>query len=308
MTIYLIQNEKQTGPFTLEEVRGLPVRGEVSAVVPAWHPDLQGWLTLGDLPELRDIFTQAQEQSIPPPPQGSPRPQRIKQAVSGLAIASLVLGVAGLFSGCITGIPAIICGRNARQAIAESPDRLSGESVALAGLICGYVFTAVSAIGLVVFGISMIFVMGATPSPIARQRQAQVDVRAIAYAIKMYYTEYGMLPLPNDTNPASEATVGDEGTGNESVIGILCATNSPESLNPKHLVFLKPSASMDSVGQERGIREDGNFYDPWGNPYRIRLDSAYTGSLHTPQGEITSTNVIVWSIGPEGKAIIGSWE
>jgi hypothetical protein len=59
---------------------------------------------------------------------------------SPLAIWSLVLGVLSIVLCCgpLTGIPAIICGHMARARIKMDPDNLSGEGMALAGLITGY--------------------------------------------------------------------------------------------------------------------------------------------------------------------------
>ena len=58
----------------------------------------------------------------------------------GLAIASLVLGIAGfvLCLGPITGIPAVICGHMAQSKIRKSGGMLTGDGIALAGLITGY--------------------------------------------------------------------------------------------------------------------------------------------------------------------------
>ena len=58
----------------------------------------------------------------------------------GLAIASLVLGIAGfvLCLGPLAGIPAAICGHMAQAKIRKSGGRLTGDGMALAGLITGY--------------------------------------------------------------------------------------------------------------------------------------------------------------------------
>lgn len=61
---------------------------------------------------------------------------------SGLAITSLVLGIASLLCcSIVTGIPAAICGHIARGKIKSDPT-LSGGGLALAGLILGYVSIA----------------------------------------------------------------------------------------------------------------------------------------------------------------------
>jgi hypothetical protein len=61
------------------------------------------------------------------------------------AVWSLVMGILGLMClGPLGGIPAIVCGHVARGKIAKSGGALQGEGLALAGLIMGYVATAMA--------------------------------------------------------------------------------------------------------------------------------------------------------------------
>jgi hypothetical protein len=77
------------------------------------------------------------QQYYPPyqPYQGYP-PYPLVRPTNGLAIASLVCGIAAFFTG-ITCIPAIICGHTARRQIRRTGEQ--GDGMALAGLILGYV-------------------------------------------------------------------------------------------------------------------------------------------------------------------------
>lgn len=77
----------------------------------------------------------------PPPPLS--RPPR----VSALAVWSLVLGI--LSPVCcllFTGLPAVLCGHKARSRIRRSGGTLTGGGLALAGLITGYIGTALGAV------------------------------------------------------------------------------------------------------------------------------------------------------------------
>jgi len=72
---------------------------------------------------------------------------------SPLAVWSLILGILAIIScGPISGIPAIICGHMARSKIKMEPDTLTGDGMALAGLIMGY-FSIVVVILLAIAGI-----------------------------------------------------------------------------------------------------------------------------------------------------------
>jgi len=71
---------------------------------------------------------------------------------SPLAVWSLILGILAIIScGPISGIPAIICGHMARSKIKMEPDTLTGDGMALAGLIMGY-FSIVAVILLFIAG------------------------------------------------------------------------------------------------------------------------------------------------------------
>jgi hypothetical protein len=77
----------------------------------------------------------------PPPLPGTPTQQKN----CGLAIWSLVLGILSLTCFWLfTAIPAVICGHVAYSRIRRSAGALSGEGLALGGLITGYMGIAIS--------------------------------------------------------------------------------------------------------------------------------------------------------------------
>lgn len=70
------------------------------------------------------------------------------QKKSALAITSLVLGILSIpCCSFITGVPAIICGHIARGKIKRDPS-LSGDGLALGGLILGYISLLMLVVGL----------------------------------------------------------------------------------------------------------------------------------------------------------------
>lgn len=72
---------------------------------------------------------------------------------SGLAIASLVLGIISLLccTGILTAIPGIITGHMARAEIRRSGGALGGDGMALTGLILGYLTVAATIVGTALF-------------------------------------------------------------------------------------------------------------------------------------------------------------
>jgi len=78
-----------------------------------------------------------------------PLPQATSQKTSSLAIWSLVLGCLGLVLmficiGPLFAVPAVICGHLAGKRIKSSRGLISGQGLALAGLITGYVSIGLS--------------------------------------------------------------------------------------------------------------------------------------------------------------------
>ncbi len=69
---------------------------------------------------------------------------------SALAVWSLVLGILSLLCfSFFAGIPAIICGHMGRARIRDSQGALTGEGLALAGLIIAYINLAIVVLGII---------------------------------------------------------------------------------------------------------------------------------------------------------------
>jgi hypothetical protein len=83
---------------------------------------------------------------MPPPPygtfQGTPQ-------TNGMAIASLVCSILGMFTCGLTGIVGAILGHVARKQIAERGE--GGDGMALAGIIIGWIVFGLSALGGIVY-------------------------------------------------------------------------------------------------------------------------------------------------------------
>ncbi|SFK00247.1 DUF4190 domain-containing protein [Cellulomonas sp. KH9] len=85
--------------------------------------------------------------------EGPPRPPSPPR--NDLAVWSLVLGLLGVL-GCVffTGIPAVVVGGRARRAVAAG--QADNESLATAGIVLGWVATALGAVLLVTFGVLLL--------------------------------------------------------------------------------------------------------------------------------------------------------
>ena len=133
----------------------------------------------------------------------------------------------------------------------------------------------------------------------ARQTQAKNDLTQIVNAVNAFYTDYGKYPLATNDNTI---------TNNAALMNVLRAMDTTN--NPRQIVFINPPyVKNDTAGNRRsGVSPtDGQFYDPWGTPYVMKIDGTYDNQLANPYslnaGPATlAIGVIAWSFGTDGQS------
>ena len=103
----------------------------------------------------------------------------------------------------------------------------------------------------------------------ARRAQARSEVQSIYTAISSYTTEYGRLPVGLDDHDQTDDQT-YEGQESRNIIRVL--TGDDTTLNPREIMFLQPQ-SHDTNDP------DGEYLDPWGNQYTIKLDNDGNGEV-----------------------------
>jgi len=147
---------------------------------------------------------QASPTTPPSPPLGGFQPtlgrmRPAAQSTNGLAIASLVLSILGLFG--IGSLLGIIFGYKARREIRESRGYQSGDGLALAGIIIGFVTLVLFALA-VAFWIAAFATIrsdvnsAASPQQAQLVAQCQADVKSVDGALEAYHAETGSLAVP----------------------------------------------------------------------------------------------------------------
>ena len=122
MQFHVQHNGQQSGPHSLEEVRARLANGSLQPTDLAWHEGAADWQPISAIPELAGSF-----------------PQTVATKTSGLAIASLVLGILSFLLCGLTWLPAVICGHMSLSRIKKASGTLSGKGMAIAGLVTGYI-------------------------------------------------------------------------------------------------------------------------------------------------------------------------
>lgn len=137
----------------------------------------------------------------------------------------------------------------------------------------------------------------------AKRTQTKNDLTQIVTAVNAFYTEYGKYPVTYD---AADITFdGLNGNDNDKLFTGLRGQDA--TVNPRNIVFISPPAVKDNTKPRSGISgTNGRYYDPWGTPYVIRIDTTYD-SVVAPNpyaqnaGWAANVNagVIAWSFGKD---------
>lgn len=157
---------------------------------------------------------------------------------------------------------------------------------------------------------SMMFVGAASMMKKAKIARAENTALNLKNAINAYVTEYRKLPTRKSSQTETELL------SDETLMNVLCASPSETGeggLSPRSVVFYsdRTAKPMGDGKYHSGIfiDADGNasLTDPWGEPYRVLLDTGNRGRLKKPAWDQStgsyeiSESILVWSTGPDGE-------
>jgi len=138
----------------------------------------------------------------------------------------------------------------------------------------------------------------------AKKTQAKNDLVQIVTAVNAYYTEYGRYPTTAADDAA--ATYGPSNT-NRALFDELRGVTT--ALNTRQIVFLSPPDAKDPARPRNGIAgtasaSAGQYFDPWGIAYSIRIDWDYDNQVPNPYSSNAGSTpirngVIAWSFGKD---------
>ena len=168
---------KEYGPITETQLRQWIADGRANAQSKA-KTEAGDWKRLSDFPEFNDVL-----KSAAPPPLPAVAPVA---KTSGLAVTSLVLGILGVFTCGLTALFGLILGIIAMVRVKNSGGKLSGNGLALAGIIVSTIF---------LFMIP-IFAAMLLPALAAAKQKAQTincvnNEKQLALAVRIYSGDNG---------------------------------------------------------------------------------------------------------------------
>jgi prepilin-type N-terminal cleavage/methylation domain-containing protein len=138
----------------------------------------------------------------------------------------------------------------------------------------------------------------------AKKTLAKNDLAQIVTAIAAFHAEYGRYPLAPATS--GDTTYGAT-TTNEQLFNELRSVNATQ--NPRRIVFLSPPDAKDPNSPRAGVSSApasaGQYFDPWGKPYLVRIDTDYDNQVSNPYSQnagsapLLRNGVIAWSFGKD---------
>jgi len=198
MQFFVQHQGQQTGPFTIDQIRAGLAAG-------TYQPSDLGWRN--GLPEWQPLSTLLAANSALPP--GFPE----QPETSKLAIWSLVLALAGFILVGLTSLPAVVCGHLALSGIKKSNGRQTGQGLAIAGLICGYLMSVVFVIAILA-GLTAPMVIRHKKK--ADQVEAIGNAKQISLAMMQFEADYGTYPSDATAEIVAEESNTERETGTSS--------------------------------------------------------------------------------------------
>jgi hypothetical protein len=192
-------DQKEYGPVPDDEMRQWIFEGRITAQTSVMAQGGTEWKPLSAFPEFANALATAAAAALPVAtfaPAGSPLPTaapRPRAKTSGMAIASLVLGILGVLSCGVTALVGLILGFIARGKIRKSQGTLRGGGIALAGII-------VSAIFVLLLPISAFLASKVLPSVAETKRSGEslvcsINMKQLTTGMRLYAADHnGQFP------------------------------------------------------------------------------------------------------------------
>lgn len=145
----------------------------------------------------------------------------------------------------------------------------------------------------------------------AKRTHAKNDLTQIVTAVNAFYTEYGRYPLVTADTIITTTSTPNNADLFYTLRAVASGANGSDVANPRKIVFINPPDVKDSANPRSGIGTAaanlGQYFDPWGTPYLVRIDGTYDNQLVNPYALNAGATplqigVIAWSFGKDAQS------
>lgn len=135
----------------------------------------------------------------------------------------------------------------------------------------------------------------------ALKRKAELECNAIKTAVEQFFSDFKYMPWGDKDDAKGRVGADQWAEDAESQKAIMAFLRGENKLGKAYLEV----SSRDSKANATDEKDEGVFYDPWKNPYRIGIDRNLDQQV-AYGGKTYKARVLVISLGPDGKEYDGS--
>jgi prepilin-type processing-associated H-X9-DG protein len=133
-------DKKEYGPISADQIQAWIAQGRANARTQVQAVGSTEWKPLADFPEFAAALQNPPGATVSPATATEAQPSGAPSKTSGLAVASLVLGILGLLTCGLTALVGLVLGIVALVRINKSQGQIRGQGLAIAGTVVSAVF------------------------------------------------------------------------------------------------------------------------------------------------------------------------
>jgi type II secretory pathway pseudopilin PulG len=129
----------------------------------------------------------------------------------------------------------------------------------------------------------------------AKKRKAELECNAIKTAVEQFFSDFHYMPWGDPAD--NKARVGSDqwAESTDDLKNVMDLLRGANMLSKSYLEFSSRDSKASASGDDEGV-----FYDPWKNPYRIGMDRNLDQQVDF-DGKSYKARVLVYSLGPDGE-------
>jgi prepilin-type N-terminal cleavage/methylation domain-containing protein len=135
----------------------------------------------------------------------------------------------------------------------------------------------------------------------AQRRKAELECNAIKTAVESFFSDFKYMPWGDPDNAKARVGADQWAENAEDQKNVFALLRGENKLGKSYIEV----SSRDSKANAADKEDEGVFYDPWKNLYRIGMDRNLDQQIDY-KGKTYKARVLVFSLGPDGEEYGGN--